>query len=73
MKKDNYKKINFKMIGEASTSFKINDLGDSKFVIEIQGEKKFKNAWIVKINELETNLEEIEYYNQSIEDKKIGL
>ncbi len=69
MKKNNSKQNNFRMIGEASTSFKVDDLGDNKFMIEIQGEKKFKNVWIVKLNKLETNLEEIDYYNQSIENE----
>jgi len=64
MKKDNIKKINFRMLGEASTFFKVEDLDNGEFRIEIKGEKKFKNIWIVKLNKLETNLEEIEYYNQ---------
>ena len=54
---------NFQMVGEAATLFKISEVGD-KFFIEIQGEKKFKNIWIVKLNQLNTNMKEVNYYNQ---------
>lgn len=64
MTKIDPQKNNFQMIGELSTYFRVDDLDNDKFLIEIKGERKFKNIWLVKLNQLETNLEEIEYYNQ---------
>lgn len=62
MDKNDHKE-KFHMIGEASKLFRIEDLNNNMFKIEIIGENKFKNVWIAKLNELLTDLNEIDYYN----------
>jgi hypothetical protein len=61
--KKNPKKDPFPMIGEAAKSFKISKK-EEDFLIEICVEKKFKNIWIIKLNQLFTNMDEVDYYNQ---------
>jgi hypothetical protein len=53
----------FNMLEEGADSYETKDVDPNTFEIKITVPAKFKNIWLVKLDELETSLEEVEYWN----------
>ena len=53
----------FNMLEEGTDSYETKDVDSNTFEIKITVPAKFKNIWLVKLDELETSLEEVEYWN----------
>ena len=50
------------LVEECTNNFFTEDLNENEVEIRIRIPKKFRSLWLIKISELETNLEEIEQY-----------
>jgi len=58
------KKEKFNMLEEAVDSYHNKKVDEDHFEIKIVGPMKFRNIWLVKLDNLESSLEEVEYWNE---------
>lgn len=52
-----------KLIGECSSVYRVDDLGEEGIRIHIEVPRRFADLWIVKLNELRVTDEEIATYS----------
>ncbi|QVL55808.1 MAG: hypothetical protein KFB95_00975 [Simkaniaceae bacterium] len=50
------------MVEECTDSYHVTETKDSGIEITIKIPKRFESLWIVKLSDLETTMEEIEYW-----------
>ena len=61
---DAEKKEKFNLLEEGVNSYGSHELDKDQCEIKIVVPKKFYNIWRVKLNDLESSLEEVEYWNE---------
>jgi len=53
----------FNMLEEGTNSYETKNIDSKNFEIKINVPMKFKNIWLVKLNDLKTTLNEVDYWN----------
>lgn len=59
------KKEKFSLLQEGVNSYSSHELDEDEYEIKIVVPKKFYNVWRVKLTDLESSLEEVEYWNDT--------
>ncbi len=54
----------FNMLEEGVNSYETKNVDSNTFEIKITVPMKFKNIWLVKLDGLETSLDEVDYWNE---------
>ena len=54
----------FNMLEEAVDSYHNQKIDKNHFEIKIVGPMKFRKIWLAKLNDLESSLKEVEYWNE---------
>ncbi|WP_316358948.1 hypothetical protein [Candidatus Neptunichlamydia sp. REUL1] len=53
----------FNRLEESTNSYETKNIDPNTFEIKIAVPMKFKNVWLVKLDELKTSLKEVDYWN----------